>query len=114
MDNQFQVVIHQISTDTQFRSSFLNDFNSTISEFSLTDEEMDVLLSMRSSFLQLMPSSEGVADTNGPFGWHGSRLPEGVADTNGPFGWHGSQLPEGVADTNGPFGWHGAKLDSIS
>jgi len=67
VDNQFQAVIHRISTDTQFHNRFLNDFDAAISSFSLSKEDVNILAAMRSEFMR-----DEVAEPDGPYGWNWS------------------------------------------
>ncbi len=52
MTNHFQKIIHDLSTDQQFRNLFLSDPQAALAGVSISAEEQDILLSMRDLFTE--------------------------------------------------------------
>ncbi len=119
MAHQFQHIVHALSTDRGFLIRFLREPEAVLQSFVLTEEEKDVLLSMREEALGTAMAAwkaEGPFPAwPGPFpGWQGMELAEGPFPAwPGPFpGWQGMELAEGPFPAwPGPFpGWQGMEL----
>ena len=106
MANQFQQLIHRLSTDGAFRQRFLESPRDVLSAFELSEEEQDVLSDMRRLFVQSTANDGG---PNGPWGWQFTSLEAQPSDggPNGPWGWQFTTLEAHPSDggPNGPWGW---------